>query len=243
MIRCENVGISFDKKELFSSLHVNIDAHISILGENGAGKSSFAKALCNVLPFSGKIYLQNIDTQNIPSKELAKNICYIPAKLENADAYLKVFDFVLMGRYIYKKEYLDYSNEDREQTEQMLISLSLLHVKDSFLHDISSGEAQLVLIAQALLSSSSILIFDEPTANLDPKNSLKIFEILQSLKQSHTIILITHDIHLASYFDEDVLFIQNQKAIPFSKTDFFKPETLSNLYDCNFDEQLRVTYV
>ena len=243
MISCENLSISFKNSELFNALHVKIDSHVSILGENGAGKSSLAKAICNFIDYEGDVYLNNINTTHFTAKELAKEICYIPAKLENFDKYLRVLDFVLMGRYLYKPSFLDYSQEDRNKVRKILESLSLLHLQESYIDSISSGEAQLLLIAQALLTSSKILIFDEPTANLDPKNSFKIFTLLQSLKATHHIILITHDIHLAQHFNEDILFVQNGSITPYTKNDFFKAELLSQLYTCKFDEELRVAYV
>ena len=243
MITCKNLTISFDEKVLFTSLHVTIPSHCAILGENGAGKSSLAKAICNFIPYEGEIYIDNAEVKSLDSTTLHSKISYIPAKLENADAYLKVYDFVLMGRYLYKAKYVDYSKEDRAMVDAILEKLSLLHVKDNCLDTISSGESQLVLIAQALLTSSSILIFDEPTANLDPRNAHKIFTLLRELKATHTVILITHDIHLAESFNEEVIFIQQSKALPFSVDTFFTPDTLSTLYEANFDENLRVVYV
>ncbi len=243
MIKCHNLSIKFKDKTLFENLHVEIKNHIAILGENGAGKSSLAKAICNFIPFSGSISLDEKDIQTFSPKELASTISYIPAKLDNADKYLKVFDFVLMGRYIHKNSFFDYAKEEREKTTAILDSLNLKHLTESFLHEVSSGEAQLILIAQALLSESSTLIFDEPTANLDPKNAHKIFTILNALKSSHHIILITHDIHLAKNFNENILFIQNHQALSLKKEDFFTSAMLSKLYACTFDENLRVAYV
>ena len=112
--------------------------------------------------------------------------------------------------------------------------LKISHLKNNIVSSLSSGEQQLVLIAQALAQQSKIIIFDEPTANLDPHNSKIIAEHIKGLKEYHQIILITHDLHLASYVDSPVVFIKD-KTTTLYEDNFFNDDTLEVLYDVKFN--------
>ena len=174
------------------------------------------------------------------SLQKAKKISYIPTKLESYDAYIKVEEFVLLGRFPYKKSFFDYSDEDKKITKEALEFLNISHLSEHTLHSLSSGEQQLTLIAVALTQQSKIIIFDEPTANLDPHNSKIIAQHIKSLKQKHQVILITHDLNFASYMQTPVLFIKKAETKLYEK-DFFNNSNLENLYGVKF-ESLAVKY-
>ena len=86
---------------------------------------------------------------------------------------------------------------------------------------------------RTLAQKSKILIFDEPTANLDPKNTALFVKEFSKLRQKHKTILITHDIQLASYFTNPVLFIKDKKS-NFYEKDFFNEKSLSKSYGIKF---------
>lgn len=214
-----------------------------MLGENGSGKSSFAKAVCGLIEFEGSITIDGVRCDQVTPKVWTEMVSYIPPKLENFEPYLRVYDFVLMGRYRHKRAVVGYGSEDHARADEVLEYLGICHLKREFIGVVSSGEAQLLLIAQALLGESKILIFDEPTANLDPKNAQTIFSVMRELKQSHTLLLITHDIWLANAFNEDVLFVKGGEIVEYGHSDFFRSDTLQSLYGCRFDQYLRLEFV
>ena len=201
MIELKKVSISYDNNPLLKDISLNIESHLSILGANGAGKSTLAKALSSLIDFKGKIFIDGINIKDIPSKERAKLLAYIPAKLDVYDAYISLFDFVLLGRFPFKKNLFDYSLQDREITKESLEYLNISHLAKHPLNSLSSGESQLALIAQAITQKSRIIIFDEPTANLDPKNSKIIAHHIKQLQKNQQVILITHDIYLAEFIN------------------------------------------
>ncbi|MCW8953801.1 MAG: ABC transporter ATP-binding protein, partial [Sulfurimonas sp.] len=161
-------------------------------------------------------------------------------KLELYDIYITVEEFVLLGRFPYKKSFFEYSNRDKKIVQNTLEFLKIQHLKKHTLSSLSSGEQQLTLIAGALAQQSKIIIFDEPTANLDPHNSKIIAEHIKGLKDYHQVILITHDLNLASYVQNHVLFIKEAKAKLYGD-DFFNNSTLEELYGVKF-ESLAVKY-
>lgn len=231
-----NLTLSYFDEKILEDINFSISKHLCILGPNGGGKSTLAKALCGLLPYKGSILLNSQELSTIPSKEKAKLISYIPSKMESFEQFTTVEDFVLLGRYPYKSSFKDYTQADRKIVKDVLAELSISALSTHRLHELSSGQQQLTLIAQALAQKSKILIFDEPTANLDPKNTGLFVKELKNLRQNYQTILITHDIQLAFYFSDPVLFIKDKKA-KFYEKEFFKEESLSSSYDVEFKNE------
>jgi iron complex transport system ATP-binding protein len=240
VIELQNLGCEFDKKVILQNISLTIKAHLSILGANGSGKSTLAKAISSLTTFSGEIYIDSKNIESLSLKHKAKLISYIPAKLEIYDSFITVEEFVLLGRFPYKTNFMDYSKEDKNIASKTLEFLKISHLRSNVVSSLSSGEQQLCLIAQALAQQSKIIIFDEPTANLDPHNSKIIAEHIKGLKEYHQIILITHDLHLASFIDSPVLFIKEKSAHYYEKS-FFEDAVLEQLYGVSFNS-LAVQY-
>ena len=233
MIELQNISCQFSDKIILENVNLEIKNHLTILGANGSGKSTFAKVISSLVNYEGNILIDSKNTQDLSLKERAKLLSYIPAKLEIYDSYISVEEFVLQGRFPHKKSFFEYGNKDKNITEQTLDFLKISHLKNHKISSLSSGEQSLTLIAQALVQQSKVIIFDEPTANLDPHNSKVVAEYIKGLKEYHTVILITHDLHLASYIDSPVLFIKN-KTVDYFENDFFHDENLKRLYNVDF---------
>ena len=234
MIELKDVKCAFDKKTILENVSLKIENHITILGANGSGKSTLAKAICLLIKFEGEVSINDINIKEFSLNKKAKALSYIPAKLEIYDSFITVEEFVLLGRYPYKKSFFEYSEKDKNITQQTLEFLRISHLKEHALSSLSSGEQQLVLIAQALTQQSKIIIFDEPTANLDPHNSKIIAEHIKGLKEYHQVILITHDLHLASFINSPVVFVKD-KTTHYYEDNFFNDATLEELYGVSFD--------
>ena len=230
MIELQNLSCFYEKESILQNITHKFPTHLSILGANGSGKSTLAKALCNLIAYSGKILLDNKEIDTYKAKERAKKIAYIPTKLEFYDEFLRVDEFILLGRFAHKENFFNYTTQDREVTKNTIKLLGIEQLQQQTLSSLSSGEMALVLIAQALTQESQIIIFDEPTANLDPKNAKIIASYIKQLKKTHTIVLITHDLHLAHFIDNEVLFLKEKRAYYFQK-DFFTDTNLTQLYE------------
>ncbi len=240
MIELHNLSCSYDAKTILKNISLKIATHLTVLGPNGAGKSTLAKALCNLVAYDGEISIDTKNLQDYAAKELAKKIAYIPTKLEFYDEFLTLEEFILLGRFPHKESFLDYSDADKSIAAANIALLGLKALSSHLLSELSSGETALALIAQALTQESQIIIFDEPTANLDPKNSKIIARHIKNLKQTHQTVLITHDLHLANFIASPVLFLKKQQAHYF-EDDFFNDANLSKLYDVNI-KSLAVQY-
>lgn len=236
MIRCEKVSCGYGNKTVIEGLswHLAEGENLTILGANGSGKSTLAKAIAGLVPYSGSITVQGEEIGGMALLKRAQKVGYIPAKLESYDQFTTVEDFIVMGRFAHKRPYKDYSANDRTLALEVMQELGIEAIRHNRLHDLSSGQQQLVLIAQALVQQSRILIFDEPTANLDPKNTQFFARLFKKLQQTHTTILITHDLSLAATLGNRVLFIDQHQGRLFSCEAFFKPENLQHCYGVPF---------
>ena len=233
MIKLQDISCSFDGKNVLQNISHSIENHATLLGANGSGKSTLAKIICGLIQTQGKVFFDTKNISEFSLLERAKRISYIPAKLEIYDTHISVEEFVLLGRFPYKKSYFDYTDKDKKIVSQTLDFLKIAHLKSHKTSALSSGEQSLTLIAQALAQQSSVMLFDEPTANLDPQNTKVIAQHIKGLKKYHKVILITHDLHLASFIDSEILFIKDSHLLSF-KNDFFDDENLEKLYDVRF---------
>jgi iron complex transport system ATP-binding protein len=222
MIEFSNVYCSFGEKDILKEINFVIKDHLIILGSNGSGKSTLVKAICNLIDYGGDIYIDSKNITSIKQKDLAKQVAYIPTKLDISDEYINVEEYVLLGRYPHKKSFFDYTNVDSEIVKENLSLLGLLDLKEHSVKSLSSGEQQLIQIAQALTQESKTIIFDEPTANLDPKNTLLIAKHIKELKSSHNIIVITHDLEFASSLNIDAIFVKQGGITHYPSSKDFK---------------------
>lgn len=233
MITLKSLACGFDGIAILEDINLAISSHLTILGANGSGKSTLAKAICGLVECGGEVEINTTNIKKISLTERAKLLSYIPAKLDIYDTFMSVYEFVLLGRFPYKQSYFDYSQKDKTIAKETLKFLKIDHLQDHAIGSLSSGEQQLALIAQALAQQSKIIIFDEPTANLDPKNAKIIAEHIKGLKEYHQIILITHDLHLACFVGAPIGFIKEKKLTLYEEN-FFDDENLEKLYEVAF---------
>jgi len=237
MISYKNFVCGYKDKTLFKIQNLDIESNLCILGANGSGKSTFAKATCQLIEYDGDIFHNSKNLKHLKKQALAKLISYIPPKLVSYDEYISVKEFVLLGRFIYKDFFKEYTQKDKNKVNQVLESLQIQHIKDSYLNTLSSGESQLVLFAQSLVQESQMIIFDEPTANLDPRNSKIIATVIKKLQKDFNTLVITHDLALASFLNSPILFIKDSKTNFYKNPkDFFKDSELKRLYEVDFKE-------
>lgn len=233
MIEIGSLFCGYFNKSVLEDINLFISSHLTILGANGSGKSTLARCISSLCEYEGEIFIDSKNIRTLQSRDKARVISYIPTKLDIYDSFITLYDFVLLGRFAYKKTFFEYSKEDKEAANEKIAALGLEHLRDHALSSLSSGEQQLAMIAAALCQQSKIIIFDEPSANLDPHNSKIIANYIKKLKETHQIILITHDLHLAYYVESDIAFIKDKKVVLYDRS-FFNDDVLKDLYGVEF---------
>lgn len=243
MITVDQLSCGYQRTVL-SGIDLVAEKDLCVLGVNGIGKSTLAKALCGLIPSDGEIRIDGTRLQELSGSDRAKAITYIPPRLDSYDELITVCEFVLMGRYPHKDPFSSYSTADT-QLVQELIEASALDA-DHPIGELSSGQQQLLLIMQALSQQSKTIIFDEPTANLDPRHAKAFYDALRSLPDETQKIVITHDLNLARRLGFEVLFLRADEALLYKDPDtFFQRPTLEACFGVRFtidDRLIGVAY-
>ena len=183
---------------------------LAVLGPNGVGKSTLFRCLLGFLkPVGGEILVDGKELTAYSRRELAKKIAYIPQSHAPAFDHT-VLDSVLMGMTAQLRVFEQPGQAQREKAVQMLRALGIEKLADRGCMKISGGERQLMLLARALVQDASMLIMDEPTANLDYGNSCRVMERVKKLGQTgYTIIFSTHDPNQAFSYATKVLALKD----------------------------------
>ncbi len=194
------------------SLNVNEGDFICIMGPSGSGKSTFLNILSTIdVPNTGIIKVNGHSVPTMSEKEIARfryeNIGYIFQDFNLLDALtLRENIGVPLALANVKAE------EIKPRVEEIAVKLSIDHLLDKFPSECSGGQKQRVACARALISNPNIIVADEPTGNLDTKNSHELLNILKERneKDGTAILMVTHDSMIASY-SKKLIFIRDGK--------------------------------
>lgn len=206
ILKAENIHYSYDsdKKALKGvSLDIHEKERLVILGANGSGKSTFFLNINGVLkPERGAVYYKDrlIDKSGI--KELRKNVGIVFQDADNQIIASSVRAEVSFGPMN-----LGLSREEvKKRVDDALNYMNIHHLIDRPPHYLSGGEKKRVSIADIIAMDSKIIIFDEPTASLDPKNVVIFEEALDKMSgDGKTLVISTHDIEFAYRFADRIV--------------------------------------
>lgn len=206
---------------------------LGILGPNGSGKTTLLHLLAGLsTPQQGEIRLNGraLDTYN--RREMAQQISLVEQSHEIRLPF-SVWDVVLMGRQAYQPFFGFDSQEDRLIAEQALRATNSFSLRHRAVTELSGGEQRRILIARALAQNTPLMIYDEPTSQLDIRYQLEICELLQELReeQSRSIIVTLHDINLASLYCDRLLLLQDGRvAYRGTPQEVMTSENLARIY-------------
>ncbi len=215
MIKVENLvkryGTNYALNDV--SFEINEGEIVGLLGPNGAGKSTAMNILTGYLSTSsGVAYIDGIDVLKDPISA-KKRIGFLPEQppLYPEMTVLEYLKFVydLKGAEQPRDEHLDY----------VLGAVKLYDVKNRLIKNLSKGYKQRVGIAQALIGDPKIIIFDEPTVGLDPKQIIEVRNLIRTLGKKHTVILSTHILGEVQAVCERVIIINKGKIIADAPTE------------------------
>ncbi|HBJ1651362.1 energy-coupling factor ABC transporter ATP-binding protein [Clostridium botulinum] len=214
ILKVRNLNYKYNNEKIVLS-NINIDIYegekVAILGSNGAGKSTFFLNINGVLtPKSGDIIYRGKKISKKELNELRKNIGIVFQDADNqiiASTVLAEVSFGPMNLKLPKEEV-------KERVEEALSYMNLTEFKSRPPHYLSGGEKKRVSIADIIAMQSEIIIFDEPTASLDPLNAIMLEEVLKKLsEEKKTLLISTHDVDFAYRWAERVIVFANGEII------------------------------
>ncbi len=226
----------FLSKNVLKNINLEIEtgSFISILGPNGCGKSTLINIISKVLKnYSGYIEIFGRDLNKINPKDTAKLIAVVP-QYTNAEFNFTVEEMVLMGRYPYISRFGSETNKDYEKAINAMNLTKTLKLKDKKYNELSGGEKQRVIIAQALAQETPIILLDEPTSHLDINFQIEIMNLFLKLNknENRTIVGVFHDINLAANYSEKVLFLKDGSIFTYGDIEStITKENIKNVFD------------
>lgn len=173
------------------SLSIEPGQIVCLLGSNGTGKTTLLRALLGfTTPKSGEILVDGRALAGMKTRDRAHYMAYVPQSSDLAFPYLAK-EVVLMGRVSHLGAGAAHGARDHEVVAQSLERLQISHLANRRYQELSGGERQMVLVARALAQQAELLVMDEPTANLDYHNQVKILTAIKHLASQGLAILMT----------------------------------------------------
>lgn len=232
MLKVSNLSFSYNKnKKVLDDVSFNIKQGecVILLGPNGVGKTTLLSLLLgNNKTKEGSIFYFDKDIKELNAKEKADYISYVPQLISGND--LTVFDTVILGRLPYYKIYPN--KNDINLTNEYISKFGLQELKDKQTNQISGGERQIVSLVRGLIQESKLLIFDEPTNNLDINAQLRVLDIIKEEKKKNKSFLISmHDINQALTIGDKFIFLKNGKIYAICSKNEIKEAIIDDVYN------------
>ena len=235
IIKTNNLNLFYGKNQALKNINLNIEKGkvTALIGPSGCGKSTFLRSLNRMndlienVTIEGSVLYEN---SNIYDKdydviELRKNVGMV---FQRPNPFqMSIYDNVAYGPRIHG---VKNKNELDEIVEKSLKGAALWdEVKDKLkknAYGLSGGQQQRLCIARVLAVEPEVLLMDEPTSALDPISTLKIEELMDTLKKKYTVVIVTHNMQQAGRISDDTVFFLNGNIIESGKTEdiFYRPK-------------------
>ena len=204
-----------------------------LLGHNGCGKTTLLEILGGVrAPQRGEVMLDGQNVHALPSRRRAQRLGLVPQLHTPVFSYT-VRELVLMGRTPYLKLLGTPGRADYEVTDEAIEQVGLAHLRHRAYTELSGGERQLAMIARGLAQQTDILLLDEPTAHLDPRNQRLVLETVVALaERSVSFVISSHNPNSALLYAHQVIVMKGGRVVADgTPAEVLTESTLSFAYD------------
>jgi len=228
LISVREVGFSYEVRPVLRrvSFEVARGDFVGVVGPNGSGKSTLLDLIDGVLrPGSGEVLVAGRRTDAYRRREMAREVALVPQHFA-LDFDLTVRDVVEMGAYCRPGAA---ATDDAERT---LARLGVSDLSERRFSQLSGGEKQLIVLAQALMQRAQVLLLDEPASALDVSHQLRLFDLLRELNgEGLTVLCVLHDLNLAlHYFQKLLIFSEGEVAAYGLPEEVLRPEVVEAVY-------------
>jgi len=234
MLKCENLSFRYNKfsRPVLRGIDMELQpGQIGILlGKNGSGKTTLFKNILGIArPDGGSICFEGEDLAKLSRKERARRIAYVPQDIHFGA--LTVFDSVMLGRISYFG--MKSGDEDYKAVEKILMDMHLEEYAFRNVEELSGGERQKIAIARAMAQEPRLMVFDEPTGNLDIANGQLIFQEARKLARDKNISILSslHDLNQALHFGDKFFLLKNGVVKYSGGKEIITPEVVKDIFD------------
>lgn len=226
----KTIGLTkkFGSKTAVNNLNITLSNGVyGLLGANGAGKTTFMRLLCNIQnPTSGKVLLNGKNIVGL-GEQYRNLLGYLP---QNFGYYpdFTALDFLL---YVATLKGLN-ERTARKKSKDFLEAVALSAESNHKIKTFSGGMKQRLGIAQAMLNDPRILILDEPTAGLDPKERVRFRNLISAFSKDRIVILSTHIVSDVEFIAEEIVMMKSGQIVHFGKPQEITSEINGQVWEC-----------
>ncbi len=229
LVTLRDLDFAYDERPVLRRISFDLQAgdFVGIVGPNGSGKSTLIDLIDGLLhPTAGEVLVDGVPTRKIRRRQMAREVALVPQHF-TLDFDLSVREVVEMGAYCRGK------NADAcADAELTLARLGVSELAGRRFTELSGGEKQLVVLAQALMQRANLLLLDEPASALDVSHQLRLFDLLKVLNgEGLTVLCILHDLNLAIHYFDKLLVLSDGEVAAYGPPDeVLRPEIVEAVY-------------
>ncbi len=229
LVALRDVDFAYDERPVLRRISFALQPGdiVGIVGPNGSGKSTLVDLIDGLhQPVAGEVLVKGKPTRAYKRKEMAREVALVPQHFD-LDFDLAVREVVEMGSYCLGKDPAVCGDPDL-----MLARLGVADLASRRFSELSGGEKQLVVLAQALMQQAPLLLLDEPASALDVSHQLRLFDLLKELNADGlTVLCILHDLNLALHYFDKLLVLSDGEVAAFGPSDdVLRPEVVEAVY-------------
>jgi iron complex transport system ATP-binding protein len=237
-LEAQALGLMLGQRAVLHGVDVRIPSGrwTCVVGPNGAGKSSLLKALAGLLPTSGQVRWHGQDLKNLDRLARGLQLSWL-GQGEATTLDLRVWDVAMLGRLPHQGWWGTPTAQDEQMCEAALKATQAWDWRERTLGELSGGERQRVLLARAMAANASIMLMDEPLANLDPPHQVDWLEQVHCLRaQGTTVVSVLHEIGMALHADDIIVMAQGRIVHHGACQD----EATHRAIEAVFDQRIRI---
>ena len=233
-IETRDLSFAYKERAVLHAISLSVAGGqmVGVLGPNGSGKTTLLKILSAVLRGEGEVKLKGKNIESYGRRELSRLFAVVQQEARVNFPYTAA-EIVLMGRASYHSPFALEGKKDFEVARASMDLTDSLSLSNRYLHELSGGEKQRVMIARALAQEPEILLLDEPSAFLDLKHQVQVFELLRRLNRERglTVVAALHDLNLAALFFPRLVMLREGKIYrDGSPTEVLTEKTIDEVY-------------
>jgi iron complex transport system ATP-binding protein len=217
LVSLEEVTAGYDGRAVVHAVSLSIEGGevVGLIGPNGSGKTTLVRVASRALrPMAGGVRVAGRDVYAIPSRQAARLVSVVPQELAPTFSFTAL-EVVLMGRSPYLSPWGSGRPDDFRIARQAMEAAAVHHLADRALEELSGGEKQGVVLAQALAQDAPVLLLDEPTTHLDLRHVVSILETVTRLarEEGKAVLAVFHDLNLASGFCDRLVALDSGRVV------------------------------